>query len=530
MTVPDTLAQELKTVVAAMQAGRLDEAAAAVDALKTQYSTVADIWALDGEIAIRQRRIADAIAAVDRAAVLEPDLADRHVQRARCYVIAGNTDEAKVSALRALQYDIDRFDHQLILGGVLVRCGEHEKALTIYEAAERMYSGSADVFRGLASVYRFLGRINDAEAACDRAIELDPRDYETAGLRSSLRKQTPEDNHVPELLAMADAGIRNWRGEVHVCYALAKEHEDLGEFDASFTWLSKGARIKRQHTKYDLDDDVSIFAALKEAFPAESVASRTGSGHDSDEPIFVLGMPRTGSTLVERIISSHSRVQNAGELSTLSIEMVRMVNERCRGRIVHRLELPGLAAALPMKELAQRYLDGVAPVRDGSPRFVDKLPLNSLNVGLIHGALPNAKIVHVLRDPMDSCYAIYKYLFKHGYPFSYDLSELACYYSHYLELMDHWREVLPRGRMYEVHYEDVVTDLPGEARKLIDHLGLDWEPGCENFHSSQHASTTGSASQVRQPVYRSSIGKWKNYGKQLAPLAEALSARGVQLA
>ena len=508
-----------------MQRGRLDEAAAAIEALKRRNEGIADVWALDGEIAIRQRRMSDAVTAVDRAAALEPDIADRHIQRARCYVIAGNIDEAKVSVLRALQYDVDRLDHLLVLGGVLVRCDEHEKALGIYEAAQRAAPDNADVYRGLASVYRFLGRSNDAETACDRALELDASDYESAGMRSSLRKQTPENNHVEDLLAMAQSGFRSWRGEVHVCYALAKEYEVLGAYELSFSWLSRGAQRKRQHTRYDLADDVGIFAALKDAFTADVIASYRGRGHDSDEPIFVLGMPRTGSTLVERIISSHSQVQSAGELSTFSIEMVRMVNER--NQAVDRLALPAHAAVLPMRELGQRYLDGVAPARDGSPRFVDKLPLNSLNIGLIHGALPNAKIVHVMRNPMDACYAIYKYLFKHGYPFSYDLTELATYYGHYADLMDHWRELLPNGRIYHIRYEQLVDDLPGEARRLIDHLELGWEQDCEDFHTTEHATTTGSASQVRQPVYRSSIGKWRRYEKQLEPLAEALAARGL---
>jgi hypothetical protein len=161
---------------------------------------------------------------------------------------------------------------------------------------------------------------------------------------------------------------------------------------------------------------------------------------------------------------------------------------------------------------------------------VDKFPLNSLNIGLIHGALPNARIIHVNRNPMDACYAMYKYLFKHGYPFSYDITELANYYSHYVALMDHWRTVLPAGRIYDIHYEQVVADLPGEARRLIDHLGLTWEQACENFHSSKHVTTTGSASQVRQPVYRSSVGKWRPYDKQLEPLARALAERGVDVA
>jgi hypothetical protein len=180
-----------------------------------------------------------------------------------------------------------------------------------------------------------------------------------------------------------------------------------------------------------------------------------------------------------------------------------------------------------MRTLGERYLAGVAPLRGARPRLVDKLPLNALNVGLIHLALPDAAIVHVLRDPMDACYAMYKYLFRNGYPFSYDLGELAAYYAAYHNLMAHWRAVLPAGRMIEVRYESLVEDLPREARSLVARLGLPWEPACESFHQNRNPSMTGSASQVRKPVYASSVGRWRRLARELEPLRRALAARGV---
>jgi len=266
---------------------------------------------------------------------------------------------------------------------------------------------------------------------------------------------------------------------------------------------------------------------LKDAFTSEAIDRFRHSGNESKEPIFILGMPRTGSTLVERIISSHSEVQSAGELSSFSIEMMKMIDEMSGGKPVDRLELAKRSTELSLGELGERYLEAVEPIREDTRYFVDKLPLNSLNIGLIFGALPNAKVIHVVRDPMDACYAMYKYLFKNGYPFSYDLAELAAYYTEYFRLMQHWREVLPDGWIYDVRYEDVIEDSLGESRRLLEHLDLSWEDDCESFHVSEHAATTGSASQVRKPVYGSSVGKWRNYERQLEPLRLALEKSGI---
>jgi tetratricopeptide (TPR) repeat protein len=524
-TSPD-LEARLRSVVALLQRGELAVARRAVEPLKAAHADVGDVWALDGEIAIREGRIADAIAAVDRAAELEPSLAERHVQRARCQVIAGDTAGAGVSAGTALRIGVSRLDHLLVLGGVLVRCGEQQEALEVYRQAESLAPANADVQRGLASVYRYLGDIPRAEAACDAAIRLDPEDYETIGLRSSLRTFTPNDNHIVELREREARGVKSWRGAVHLAYALAKEYEDLGRHGEAFECLQRGAGIKRRHTRYDLKDDLGIFPAIRSAFSAARMAAPP-EGHDTQAPIFVIGMPRTGSTLVERIVSSHPQVQSLGELNTLSLAMMRLVG--LGEARIERGRLPQLAVELPMRALAERYLQDVAPLRDGRPRFVDKLPLNSLNVGLIHLAMPNAAIVHVVRNPLDACYAMYKYLFRNGYPFSYDLEELGAYYAEYHHLMDHWRSVLPPGRMYDIRYEDVVDDLGREARKLIAHLGLPWDERCEAFYVNRNPSMTGSATQVRRPVYPTSVGRWRCLERELAPLRRVLADRGVPL-
>jgi tetratricopeptide (TPR) repeat protein len=528
MAIPRDLETRLRAVVALLERNDLAAARRAVDGLKTARADVGDIWALDGEIAIREGRIAEALAAVDRAAALEPGQAERHVQRARCQVIAGDTTGAAESAATALRIGVSRLDHLLVLGGVLVRCGEQQQALETYLRAQALAPENADVQRGLASVYRYLGDLARAEAACDAAIRLDPEDYETLGLRSSLRAATPEDNHIDELRAHEARGVKSWRGAAHVAYALAKEYEDLGRYGESFECLRRGAGLKRHHTRYDLSDDLAIFPAIQKAFSPARMAA-PADGHDTRAPIFVVGMPRTGSTLVERIISAHGDVQSLGELNTLSLEMMRLVEQGQGGARLERRRLPQLAAALPMRALGERYLQAVAPQRDSRPRFVDKLPLNCLNIGLIHLAMPNAAIVHVVRDPLDACYAMFKYLFRNGYPFSYDLEELGAYYAEYYSLMEHWRAVLPPGRIYDIRYENVVANLGGEARRLIAHLGLPWDPRCEAFHANRNPSMTGSAAQVRRLVYATSVGRWRSLARELEPLRLVLAARGVPL-
>ncbi len=512
---------------ALLQRGDLAAARQLVDRLKAEAPQQGDVWALDGEIALRENRLQQAMVAVDQALELEPEKPERHIQRARCYLLSGCEAQASASALRALEYPLYRLDHLLVLGGVLVRCNFHQKALGVYLQARARDEENADIHRGLASVYRFLGNTALAEESVNRAIALNPEDYEMIGLRSSLRTQTTTRNHIPLLERALAAGPAHWRGAVHLGYALAKEYEDVGENQRSFAALQAAALIKRQHTRYDSADDLKIFPALQSACTAAALRALEGTGHRSSAPIFVLGMPRTGSTLVERIISTHSRVQNIGESSAFPLEMVRLARECNGGTAPNRLDLPALTLQIPMHRLGQRYLDAVAPSRDDSPQFVDKLPLNSLNIGLLHAALPHARIVHVIRHPMDACYAMYKYLFKNGYPFSYQLEELGHYYACYSKLMQHWREVLPANRIFEVHYEDVVADLEGQARGLLEQLDLPWESACAEFHKNRLPSTTGSATQVRRPIYSSSVGLWRAYERQLRPLQEVLEAAGI---
>ncbi len=403
--------------------------------------------------------------------------------------------------------------------------GEQHRALAACDRAVELASHQPQFRYNRAAVRRFVGDLEGAEEDYDRVIALKPLDYEAHLNRSELRVQTKTRNHVPELEALAVHEIADWRGEVQIRFALAKEYEDLGEYEKSFRHLQTGAKRQREHTRYDVATDVATVGWIMRAFPH---VSRGVPDVAQDAPIFVVGLPRSGTTLVERILGGHSALATAGELDCLALAIVDAVRRYSGRSRLPRQELVELSAAVDFAALGQDYLRRARAALGGGGRFVDKMPLNYLYCGLIGRAMPGAKIIHVTRHPMAVCYAMYKTLFKNGYPFSYDLSEIAQYYIAYRRLMEHWRATMP-GRIHELSYEKLIADQRGETRALLEFCDLDWEEGCAEFHQNTAATTTASASQVRRPLYDSSVSMWRHYESQLAGLSAQLRAAGIQL-
>jgi tetratricopeptide (TPR) repeat protein len=383
-------------------------------------------------------------------------------------------------------------------------------------------------------VRRFLGQLAEAEADYDRVIALNPADYEAYRNRSNLRPQTAHMNHIAELEALAARSLPDWLGEVQLHYALAKEYEDLGDYQKSFQHLQHGARVRRQHLRYHVANDLATVDWIIEAFPGAppgSTPAASPQSASSDAPIFIVGLPRSGSTLVDRILGSHSQLYCAGELKHFALAIVDAVRRQTGNAQLSRRELVARSASLDFAALGRDYLDraraaGAAAGAGG--RFTDKMPLNYLYCGLIARALPNARIVHVSRSPMAACYAIHKTLFEDGYPFSYDLAELGQYYLGYRRLMAHWCATLPQV-ILALHYEDLVADQHGQTRRLLAFCGLEWQQACAQFQDNPAPSTTASAAQVRRPIYDSSVAQWRHYEQQLAPLSSQLSAAGIRI-
>jgi hypothetical protein len=267
------------------------------------------------------------------------------------------------------------------------------------------------------------------------------------------------------------------------------------------------------------------------AYPAardEAAPRRSGGAEEEGGPIFIVGLPRSGSSLVERILSSHSQVFSAGELDCFALGLTDAVRRAGEREHIPREELVAISATLDFAALGRDYLARARAVSGARGRFIDKMPLNYLYCALIRRALPQARIIHVFRQPMAAAYAMYKTLFKNGYPFSYDLGEIARYYAAYRRLMAHWRVTLP-GVIHEQNYESLIADQRGETRRLLEHCGLEWEDACIAFHRNPAPITTASASQVRRPLYDSSVAQWRHYEPQLADLKAALVAEGIDL-
>ena len=504
------------------------DARAAIDVcerLNREHPDFASGWHTASQLALKLGNANMALDAIRQARRIEPDSATWSLQEARCLFRLGlSSDLAR--AVQALESGrLETAYENAGLGLLLTELGRRTDALPYYERAVQLEPSDARHYYNLASLQRTLGDFDSAEKNFNRTISLNPVDYEAWKLRSELRKQTAADNHVAELEALLEDGIDDNKGIANICYALAKELEDLDEAGQSFAYLERGATARRRQMQYDLQRDLDTIATIRRVFSRERLAE-LGPGIDNDEPIFVLGMPRTGTTLVERILGCHSDVQAAGELPDFAVQMMKLVRAQAAGRKMARDDLVELSAEIDYARLGRAYVDNARPAEATVRHFVDKLPLNYLYVGLIHVALPNAKIIHVQRDPMDTCYAIFKTLFIDAYPFSYDLEEMAHYYVAYRELMAHWQAVLP-GVMLTVHYEDLVTDTETESQRLLEYCNLEWQPEVLDVHASPEASTTASTVQVRQRVYTSSVGRWRDYEQQLQPVVGILREAGI---
>lgn len=389
-----------------------------------------------------------------------------------------------------------------------------------FSKASELAPDKAIYHYNLATMLRIQGDLQGAEQALDRALLIKPADGEAQHLRSSLRAQSANQNHITELKQLLETPALPPKQQVHLYYALAKELEDLQCYPESFAALKQGADLRRAHLNYDVRRDQAIMQKIAQVFSQQLIQSTSAPRCASAEPIFILGMPRTGSTLIERMLGSHSQVSMAGELNNFS--QVMMAQMRSLGQPGNILEAIAMSAQLDFTALGQAYIDSTRPDTGHKPYFIDKLPLNFLNIGLIKRALPNAKIIHVQRNPMDSCYAIYKHLFTLAYPFSYNLQELGHYYQAYQQLMAHWQQVLPE-QILTINYEQLVSEPQRVIKSVLDYCHLEWQPDCLHVEQNNEASTTGSAAQIRQRLYQSSVGKWRHYRAQLAELEKRLN-------
>jgi len=410
------------------------------------------------------------------------------------------------------------------LAQVLTDCQDPDAArVWLLKALER-FPEHPQLLADAARAEFHLNRIDEAEEHLATLLRVQPFHAGALHLRSTLRTQTLERNHVTDLEGRLQREPNRLNLEVAANFALAKEYEDLQQYDRSFAALSRGTKAYRRTLRYDSATELASQAAIREKFTANTLPT-LGEGYAEDGPIFIVGMPRTGTTLVERILTSHSDVGALGELKDFPLLMTAMVRERLAASPSGEDDIDA-SLRIDFRELGRRYIQSARQLAGGARYFVDKLPYNFLYCGYILAALPRAKIIHLRRDPLDTCYAVYKTLFFNAYSYSYDLQELADYYVGYRAHMDHWHHVLP-GRILDVTYEELVRDPESQARRVFDWCGLPWQASVLDFHAQQRPSMTASAMQVRKPIYTHSVGAWRRNESALAPVRERLERAGL---
>ncbi len=405
-----------------------------------------------------------------------------------------------------------------LLGEARMQSGDAQGAVRDFGQAAALAPKDADIRVRLGIALAAVGRSSDAVDAYDAAIGLDPSHIAAYYNRSGLKKYVKDDPEILLLTSMVP-GL-SVSDQILVHFILGKAWMDVGDADQAFAHFHRGNALHRATLSYDVADDIARMGKIAEQFTQELIQKFSGQGVLSQQPIFIVGMPRSGSTLVEQILASHPMVEGAGEIAAF-----RAVLGRITGADGVSLPYPDLMALMPPQAVAtvgDLYLKLVGPYSHGKPRLVDKFLENSLYAGLIHLALPNARIIHCRRDPVDTCLSCYTLLFGTEQHFTYDMSELGRYWRAHDALMEHWRTVLPADRFIEIEYEQVVAELETQVRRLLDFLDLPWEPACMAFHKTERTVMTASNAQVRRPIHGGSVGRWKPYAAQIQPLLQAL--------
>jgi tetratricopeptide (TPR) repeat protein len=472
-------------------------------------------------VAADHRNFAKAAEMFAEAVRRAPHNSRYHANLARALADIYRPAEARQAAERAAELAGDDAASLSAASDIFTRLGLFPQALAAAERAAAAQPGDGGQTWRLASVRQFSGDLAGAAQAYRRMLAIDPGDHRAYWSLVQLEKQTAEHGLAEPMRARFEAAGGEVEPSLFLGHALAKTCEDMGENARALDWLLRAKAGRRAAQPFDEAADDALFAAAARPLPPRE-------GFASDAPIFIVGLPRTGTTLVDRIVSSHPDVVSAGERT----ELFYLVKQMGGSRTPLMIDADALDRArnVDFARLGRDYVAAARPVGAPQRRFTDKAPMNFLYAGIINRALPEARIVCLRRHPMDACLSIFRQLFALNQPFydyAYDLATLARHYARFDRLMAHWRAVLPPGRFTEIAYEDLVADQEGQTRRLLDFCGLDWDPACLDFHENTAAVATASSVQVRQPLYASSVGRWRRYGEGLGPLAEALEAAGV---
>jgi tetratricopeptide (TPR) repeat protein len=473
---------------------------------------------------VAQKKYEDAVRILGDTLKQFPNDLQTLINLARAHMARGAYPMAYRAIQLALKEQPDNVDAMTLAGQIAHDLDHYEESIGYFEQSLQAKPNNIEALNYYGVALKSVGRLEDARNTFIKALEVQPRAIGTYSNLVDLEKFTPE-NPLFQTMKRIVERVKSPETAPYMAlhFALGKAYDDMGEYQQAFHHYSVGARLKRATLTYNEDEVAQFFAETRRIFSKEFIARRDIPSNPSKAPIFIVGMPRSGSTLTEQIISAHPKIFGAGEIKNLSYSIAAL-----RLKFPSLPKFPTLAEAMRpthFATIAKNYLAAIMKISDNAERVTDKLLTNFFFAGLIYMMFPNAKIVHTKRNPIDSCLSTWTKLFKDDMPHSYDLGELGRYHRRYQELMDHWREVLPASAFLEVQYEEMVADPETNARRVIDFLELEWDPRCLKFHESDRPVKTASVSQVRKPIYKTSVERGLRYGDKLNPLIEGLGLK-----
>jgi tetratricopeptide (TPR) repeat protein len=422
---------------------------------------------------------------------------------------------------KLLKTDPDNPVYRTMHATVCAGFGNVERALSLYRELVRERPQDFELHLSIAHVHKTLGRQQEAIESYRAATAVKPDYGEAYWSLANMKTYRFTDDELARMRAAEPAPTVRFADRYHLCFALGKALEDRGQYGESFAYYERGNALKKTECRYRPEFTERNTRLQAEVCTREFFAARAGFGCDSAAPIFIVGLPRSGSTLIEQVLASHSQVEGTMELA----EIPRLVQELQgrepdNGKLCYPRVLTELNAA-DFKQMGEKYLADSLVYRTGKPHFIDKMPNNFRHIGLLHLMLPNARIIDARRSAMACCFSNFKQLFASGQQFTYSFEDLARYYRSYVELMAHWDKVLP-GRVLRIQHEDLVADLDANVRRMLDFCGLAFEPACLEFHKTERRIHTASSEQVRQPIYREGLDQWRHFEPWLGALKKAL--------
>jgi tetratricopeptide (TPR) repeat protein len=467
-----------------------------------------------------QKMFADAASCFRHALSVNPEYAEAHYNLGLVLAEQKMFAEAAGSFQQALSCKPEYSEAYCGLGYALYMQKMFNEAIDSLQMGLSIKPDFPQVYVLLGRIYLIQGDLNKALASCEKALAIEPDYLGGLLLMTCFQKGSMVNDIVlRQEKAFAKKDLENEQ-KSPLAFALGNAHADNDDYDKAFFYLSEGNRLKRESYEYSIEEDEHLFGLIKKVYSKHYISEHSNEGCTDETPIFILGMPRSGTSLVEQILASHPNVFGAGELEDFEQVAVELIGGHSLTELFEKIPQSGGDF---YQLLATEYLQRLRSHSTSVKFITDKYPHNFLHIGAICLALPSAKIVHCVREPMDNCFSIYKNLFGGENKYTYDLRELGQYYRLYLDLMKYWHDLFP-GRIYDIKYEDLIADQEAETRKLLHHCGLSWEEQCLSFYKTARNVSTLSWTQVRKPIYNSSIKLWEKYRKHLEPLRATIFA------